>query len=844
MIIVREPSQLPTQLVGTKFAFDTETTHTRYDVLETVGVSLSDGKMSWYIPVMDIGGTVEYPLILAFLKCLFGNRKSVAIAHNAKFDLKVLRKMGVEAKCTVEDTLLASWLLDERSGRHGLKFLGREILKDDPPELPFSSYSAADYAYNRVKTKKTATSCTRWNIKLAEYAATDALNTYRLWDWWFQYKLKDFTALYEEMEKPSMRVLLNMETAGVTLDKVLLSRYKEEIEHERLPVLKKEIQDMTWPGFNINSNRDMQQMLFKKLGLRSMKKTNTGQPSVDKEVLEYYSEEPFTKRVLEFRALEKLLNTYIVPLLQVNGNKVYCNFNLTTTVTGRLCVSKDTLVEAPRDLSLYPEGLPITELKEGDLVYSYTWDKRLCLRKIKWVGRTGYKPTVTIRAKGEKGDIVELRLTSDHLVRMYDGRWQAAGYLRPGNRLMCMVRRGVSEGYAHFFPSSRRRNKNNPSSTTGGKVREHRYIVAQMQGLDTLPSKWAVHHKDGNTLNNHPSNLEQIMHSSHKKMHRPKTTPEQVQDMLDGAPLTIHPRTLKRLSREYGLYPTNHTVIEVIHNKEEEVWDLEVEDTHTFIANGIAVHNSSSEPNLQNIPAAGDEFNIRKAFIPSTGNKLVVADYSSLELRILAHFISTLFSGHSYLREAFDKELDAHKYMASILYGIEYEEVTPQQRKTAKSTTFGIIYGMGPRKLGKELGIKMKEAQEFLQHYYQTFPEIKLMQSTAIDSATKQGYVNTLFGHRRRFYTVKDSPQTQALNALIQGTAAEIVKLAQIRLEKELPRGCHQIIQVHDEVVVDAPVEVAEKVAKIMTDVMENTTELELPLKVDPKIVDCWAEAK
>jgi DNA polymerase I-like protein with 3'-5' exonuclease and polymerase domains len=855
--IVRSPEDFPSWIAGNEFGFDTETTGLDYATDTIVGISLSCKGKNYYIPVIDHDQCLPTPTIIDLTTKLFTHPDSVAIGHNSKFDTKMLLKFGIQITCKVHDTLLAAWLLNEKRGQHGLKYLEKEILGFTPPELNFNRHTALNYALNTVNApdgQRTLPGMEghRHSDQLAEYAAIDAFGTYAIWKTKFEHELGRFTHLYDHLELPYSDVLRRMEMRGTYLNRDLLRQWRQDLEHRDLPRLREHIYKEAGTRFNIESNSELAHILFDVRKLPVNKYTGKGQRAVDKEVLQEFADhygDPLPAAILEYRALQKILSTYVIPLYDKSPyGRVHCSFNQTGTVTGRLCVSKDTLVEAPRDMLRYPDGVPITELSPGDWVYSYTWDRRLCLKRIKWVGKTGVKPTITIKAIAEDGHTVELRLTESHLVRLYNGRWVHAGFLKPGNRLMCMVKRGFDEqqGYYYFYPSSRRRNKDNPTSTTGGKCKEHRFILAQMLSLDRLPSKWDVHHKDGNKANNYPGNLEKMMHTAHLKMHRPKTTPEQVQAMLDGSALTVCPKVLKRLAREYGLTPTNHTVIEITRNEPEEVWDLEVEDTHTFIANGIAIHNSSSEPNLQNVVTRkdGDNYNIRQAFIPTPGYGMVVVDYSALELRVLSHFILEYWGDESALVHAIQQGLDAHTYMASVLYNQPYNTVTKDQRSRTKSLTFGLMYGMGPKKLAKSLNLSYSSARSALDDYFKQFPDIRYVQSKLISQAKYDGVVRTILGHERRFTSVEDSPETEGLNALIQGSAADIVKLAQIKIDQQFTPDMHQLIQVHDEVVCEAPLSQIQACADIVQHCMENAYPLNVPLVAEPKIVSNWSEAK
>lgn len=258
---------------------------------------------------------------------------------------------------------------------------------------------------------------------------------------------------------------------------------------------------------------------------------------------------------------------------------------------------------------------------------------------------------------------------------------------------------------------------------------------------------------------------------------------------------------------------------------------------------------SSIEPNLQNIPIRYEYGRlIRKAFVPEM-DYMIGADYSQIELRIMAHVANI-----SALKEAFNNGEDIHSKTASDIFGVSIEAVTPEMRRIAKAVNFGIIYGISGFGLGENLHMRAKDAREFIDKYLETYPGIKEYMEMSIKHAKEHGYVTTLF-HRKRYipelnhavYTIRASGERMALNTPIQGTSADIIKLAMIKIYnkfKEENMKTKMIIQVHDELIFDVPKEEKEKVCKIVTDIMENVFTLDVPLKVDVSIGENWYQAK
>lgn len=260
---------------------------------------------------------------------------------------------------------------------------------------------------------------------------------------------------------------------------------------------------------------------------------------------------------------------------------------------------------------------------------------------------------------------------------------------------------------------------------------------------------------------------------------------------------------------------------------------------------------SSSEPNLQNIPirtAMGRE--IRRAFIPrNAGELLIVADYSQIELRVLAHF-----SGDAELTRAFAEDQDIHAFVAAQVNNVRPEEVTKEMRGRAKAVNFGIIYGQTAHGLARGTGMSRTEAQEFIDNYFRRYPGVDAFIKQCICDARKNGYVRTILGRRRpirdidsRNRAAKAQAERLAVNTVMQGSAADLIKTAMIRLynrihEESLP--LRMLLQVHDELVCEGPAGEAPRLGKIVAEVMSGAINLMVPLRVDVGIGPNWLEAK
>lgn len=259
---------------------------------------------------------------------------------------------------------------------------------------------------------------------------------------------------------------------------------------------------------------------------------------------------------------------------------------------------------------------------------------------------------------------------------------------------------------------------------------------------------------------------------------------------------------------------------------------------------------SSIEPNLQNIPIRTDiGRRIRKAFISSNGYTLVDADYSQIELRVLAHL-----SKDKKMVESFKNDLDIHRKTASEVFHIPLDKVTDEQRSHSKSVNFGIIYGISDYGLSKDLNITRKEAKDYIEKYLATYPEVKIYMDNIVKLGERQGYVETLFNRRRyipelnsKNFNIRSFGERVALNTPIQGTAADIIKIAMVNIFEEFTKRklkSKLILQVHDELIVETADDELQEVKDLLTSTMEKAISLIIPLKVDVEVGDSWYDTK
>jgi DNA polymerase-1 len=272
---------------------------------------------------------------------------------------------------------------------------------------------------------------------------------------------------------------------------------------------------------------------------------------------------------------------------------------------------------------------------------------------------------------------------------------------------------------------------------------------------------------------------------------------------------------------------------------------------HTSYHQAVAATGrlSSSDPNLQNIPIRTPEGRrIRQAFVAPPGRKLLAADYSQIELRIMAHL-----SRDAGLLAAFAGDVDIHRATAAEVFGLALETVSGDQRRSAKAINFGLIYGMSAFGLAKQLGIERRQAQAYVDLYFERYPGVKQYMDDTRRSARERGYVSTVFGRRlylpvinARNPQLRQYAERRAINAPMQGTAADIIKRAMLGvaawLEAEAPDAC-LIMQVHDELVIEAPEAEIEAIRVAVVAIMEGAAALSVPLRVDSGVGSNWDEA-
>lgn len=321
------------------------------------------------------------------------------------------------------------------------------------------------------------------------------------------------------------------------------------------------------------------------------------------------------------------------------------------------------------------------------------------------------------------------------------------------------------------------------------------------------------------------------------------TSAEVLERLRDEHPIIAHILEYRRLTKLKSTYVDG--LLAVVDTKDNRI--------HTHFQQMVTATGrlSSTDPNLQNIPVRtelGRE--LRRMFVaPDKDHVLIDADYSQIELRVLAHI-----SQDKHMIGAFVAGQDIHAATASKVYHLPLDEITSAMRSSCKAVNFGIVYGISDFSLAQDIGVSRKEAAEFIKTYLDSYPGIENYMTNIKQTAREQGYVTTLFGRRRavpdidsKNFNVRSAAERIAMNTPIQGTAADIIKIAMVRVRDRLKREgleSRLILQVHDELILEAPLREKDAAAKILTEEMENAFKMDAPLVAEANCGASWYEAK
>ena len=852
---------------------------------KVVGVAVAAGDDAWYFPFAHKNGSnLDRKVVLRWLQKQVATPMQRKIMHNAQYDLGWLLAEGVEVQGEVVDTMVVAAIVDENRLSYSLDNLAKEYCGMRKDEKLLRA-AAKDWAVDPKKDM--------WMLPatyVGAYAEQDARATLALWRaLQKEVENQQLRAIFE-IEQPLTQILVKMRARGVCvdLDKAEQSR---TLLRKRVAELKAYIKDKSgvdvepWAAASV-------QKVFDSLNL-TYERTDNGQPSFTKMFLNAHPHD-VPKAIVQLREMDKADSTFIDSILQhsVNG-RIHCEFHQLRsddggTVTGRMCVHEDTLIETDRG------RVRIVDVVVGK-------DRALTHR-----GR--YQKIVNRFDKGLE-QMVRLTVSSGHSTQCTGGHrvltplgWKHVRDLSVGDEIVSFesgtigqdalrgsgfkvsilgqaagVRGGggaedhraqrSSHPEARTFHAAVERGAgaevvSGEGWTEEPNVRENGREASQLQGsTDLRPGR--VHLGPEARLVYGQGGLEAYLRASSRNGANVGFVGGSGRDVC-----ASHRRGQdKQRSKQFG---SSHgggssapartvTVAEIVPVGVAQVWDIEVETDHSYVAHGIVHHNSCSQPNLQQIPARDPMVKklIRGIFVPEHGTRWGSFDYSSQEPRLLVHYCAILPND---MRHPMIDDMVAQFHAGNADLHQMTADIVGVKRKQAKTINLGIMYGMGVGKMADQLGISQDEAKRLLEVYHAKVPFVRGIADLASKQAEMNGKVRTVGGRVCRFplwesrsfgYT-KPLPHAEAmkeygpgirraftykaLNKLIQGSAADQTKKAMVDCMRE---GLLPMLQVHDELCFNVE---SDEQANRIAEVMENGIQLMVPSKVDQDLQTNWGD--
>ena len=899
------------------FSFDLETSGVNFmeDVILGIGFSFAE-KTGFYIPLRNEGKKFwdrsEAKEILMFLRELFVSSQE-KYAHNGKFDIQFLNRIGIEVKNFNFDTMLAHHLLDETTP-HGLKNLARKYL----------DIYGYDSQINDVKDKLAEVSLD----VLGRYCAIDCDCTFRLQKIFSEQLKVDarLNKLFAKLIMPFQEVVKNAELRGVKINREYLTsladRYKVDVVQ-----LEKDIKQLVGREINISSPKQLQELFFKDLGFKPTKKTEKGNVSVDEEVIEELAEKnDIAKLLLQHRKKLKLSNTFLDPMLLLldSEDRVHTEYHIAGTVTGRVsCVPLESEILTVDGWKHYEDiciGQKVLGFDLQSKEYIWTSIKKLhfgkgsigllkinkghdsnyrrgfwCTADHQWVvvkdEMIGFSKTKFIPKKfrvllqpKKYFPSVEKSILTDSQAGLL-GWYLTDGDLTGGKGKIKKYGLGISLAKSRSIQILEELLLTNNIKHSKHKYRPYdkdsHYVTAFHVGCNVFNPLYSI------LIAHTPSELIMKLSISARKsmfsamlegdgsMRRDakrydrfgalKNQKKNTCDYFETLSISLgQPYTSKELLRNnfqknpfinYQL-TTNEIYANPNTNWKEEregvaVWCPET-DCGTWVMrqnNNITITGNSSHPNLQNIPN-NEEF--RRMFVPRDGYKFIIADFSQIELRVLAKY-----SNDKRLVDAFKNGDDVHKTTASLIFGVKLDEVTKEQRSIGKTINFGLVYGLGAGGLAGQLKVPYKDAKAYMDSFFRKYYSIKAWMDKYKREAMRRGYTENLFGRKRRLLLRRDVSEAnengfslndrQIINTPIQGTASDLTSYVCIQIAEKM-RGekldSELILTVHDELVYETLERDVDKALEIIKGVMTkpfgDRDIMGIPIEISIEVCNHW----
>jgi DNA polymerase I-like protein with 3'-5' exonuclease and polymerase domains len=866
-----------------------------HDKIEVVGAGFAfpDGE-SCYVPMMHASGiNANRQRVMTILENVLTDHTKEIWAHNAKFEYMVSRTLRIKPKYKIRDSMVLQYLLGKKlQGAGGLKLKAavKEYLKYNMTtwEEVMNSRSKAFHVPIDTMTK---------------YCADDALQCLRLADLWLpELEELQLTKVFTDLEMPFIPVLVHMKESGFNIDMEYLDDLDTEFRTE-LEEVRRQFEALV--GVSISSSQAVSRRLYEDLQWwpaeqLKFERGKSGFYSVDAGHLERVgnaiSKDTDAYRAYElksrFQRLDKLCSTYTLPLIEhcklYEDERLRGDFNQCGTRTGRLaCVSGDTLLKTTRGDFKISEY----EVIKGDEILTHRGRYRPIVRKILKGLDTMFRVVL------ESGCRIDC--TKEHRFLTPDG-WCSLGELSSGEEVFNVcVEEGPErpcfseDGVGTVFSRSREANdttdtfpvKNNlpyscchsPAecrSRTDG-IGETTEVLQEQDGRSESHEGEA--RREPSQLEGRLLGLQGISDSSSRRCPLLCSSDSYVagtEDFPGESSKLLSSSSHRRESIEQRvrqpcivlsgwspeITPKANRIASIFSLGTMEVYDIEVEEDHSYVAQGFINHNSS-DPNLQNIPQKSEEgHKIRNAFIASKGWKMGVADYSQADLVMMAHL-----SQDPMLLKAYNEGLDLHSLTA---------ENCKCDRPTGKVINLGLIYEMGTKTLqgqlkdtknkeGKIVGVSEKEAQRLWDAWHRTYPLVRKYHERMHKYAEQHGYVRTITGRIRYIEDIRNKnsykrmlAQHEASNTPDQGSVSDVIKIAMRNLYQEwlsrdvlydyyTGKGKAKLLsQVHDELIFEATEDFIEEAASDVQRHMEHAVALRAPMTAVPGIGDNWNSAK
>lgn len=885
-------------------SFDVETTGTMFDPdfeivrCSVVGSDPSDDDV-W---VWDRESFAD-PEVRDVLLRLLQDRKVAKIGANAKYDqLSFRAKYGINVGPIEIDVRLQRKLLDpegpakldkivEMVGMGGMKEEAGAYIKDWKKKIASAKNKKTkgqkdpakiDAAFKALGLPSHVEAAVRKGVEIEKfvyglmpddivtrYNARDVLGTKRAAHH-MQLELAGeprAERIWNIQVKPAANAIERVEGWGVGASRQAMRIYDKFLERREGPL--KKVLDDAAPDVDWGSAQQVSDLLFKKLRLPVVRMTPTGKPSTDKETLELLAKQtghPVPKAFLDYRYVTTLRSHNLIEYVRADG-RIHPSILLDGARSGRTsCIRRGTPIEIVRDVGARPLGVPVEDVRVGDLAYCYDDDGNLRIRPVVKTWARGKRKLVRVHWRSHGGRTGHLDLTPDHRLGKTDGTWCEAGKLVPGDRLFAMGRR-IRDGYAYVQP------------TASPELREHRFIFEEVFGW----SPEAVHHKNERKIDNRVSNLEGMTKALEEATailrahawsvkHAAKASGRDFQCFKDHlVRLGFDIDELKRMNRagrkeqiaegaaraRAARKVNNHVVTRVeVLDEEDDVFDLMIEEHHNFIAGELRSKNCT-DPNLQNIPRAQkiEGKMARDCFVAPPNYWLVEADFSQLELRVAA-----MLSGDKVMLDIFKSGVDYHlrtaQMVSKYVWGIRPEDVQDEHRSFAKTVNFGVLYGKGAHSLAKEWGVSKDKAQGIVDAILGNFEDLQAWIRARHREVAKRGEVWTWwegdFARRRPLFRIASADGAEAsrakngsVNSPVQGTASDfcIASLWQA-VDWIVGDGIEDVVKlilaVHDSLMFEVRTDLVDEVVSTVNDIMLSHDSRGVPIAVDFKVGKSW----